>query len=126
MKTVKIVIEKSKDAYWAYAENIEGVTGVGGTVLEAKKSALEGLEMQKELGNIPNKNYNIAFRFDTESLLNYYKGIFTNAALERITGINQLQISHYATGLKRPRPAQAKKIENALHSLGRELMAVEL
>ena len=126
MKTVKIVIEKSKDAYWAYAENIEGVTGVGGTVLEAKKSALEGLEMQKELGNIPNKNYNIAFRFDTESLLNYYKGIFTNAALERITGINQLQISHYATGLKKPRPAQAKKIENALHSLGRELMAVEL
>ena len=126
MKTVKIVIEKSKDAYWAYAENIEGVTGVGGTVLEAKKSALEGLEMQKELGNIPDKNYNIAFRFDTESLLNYYKGIFTNAALERITGINQLQISHYATGLKKPRPAQAKKIENALHSLGRELMAVEL
>ena len=126
MKTVKIVIEKSKDAYWAYAENIEGVTGAGGTVLEAKKSALEGLEMQKELGNIPDKNYNIAFRFDTESLLNYYKGIFTNAALERITGINQLQISHYATGLKKPRPAQAKKIENALHSLGRELMAVEL
>lgn len=126
MKTIKIIIERSKDAYWAYAENMEGVNGVGDTVLEAKKSALEGLELQKELGNIANKNYNIAFKFDTESLLNYYKGIFTNAAFERITGINQLQISHYATGLKKPRPAQAKKIENALHILGRELMAVEL
>lgn len=126
MKTVKIVIERSKDAYWAYAENLEGVTGAGDTVLEAKKSVLEGLELQKELGNIPNKNYSLTFKFDVESLLNYYKGIFTNAALERITGINQLQISHYATGLKKPRAAQAKKIETALHKLGSELMSVQL
>lgn len=126
MKIVKIIIERSKDAYWAYAENLEGVSGVGDSVSDAKKSVLEGLELQKELGNIPHKNYTIAFKFDTVSLLNYYKGIFTNAALERITGINQLQISHYATGLKKPRPAQAKKIETALHKLGSELMAVEL
>lgn len=126
MKTVKIIIERSKDAYWAYADNMEGVSGVGDTVVEAKNSALEGLEIQKELGNIPNRNYDVVFKFDTESLLSYYKGIFTKAALERITGINQLQISHYASGLKKPRPAQAKKIEAALHSLGRELMAVEL
>ena len=126
MKTVKIIIEKSKDAYWAYAQNLEGVSGAGESVSDAKKNVLEGLELQKELGNIPDKNYTIAFKFDTVSLLNYYKGIFTNAALERITGINQLQISHYATGLKKPRPAQAKKIETALHKLGNELLAVEL
>jgi hypothetical protein len=58
--------------------------------------------------------------------LDYYKGIFTNAALERITGINQKQIQHYASGLKKPRPAQVKKIESALHNLGAELMSVEL
>jgi len=28
--------------------------------------------------------------------------------------------------LKKPRPAQAKKIESALHKLGSELMAIEL
>lgn len=126
MRIVKIIIERSKDAYWAYAENFEGVNGVGETVSEAKKSAMEGLELQKELGNIPNKNYTLIFKFDTESLLSYYKGIFTKAALERITGISQAQMSHYATGLKKPRPAQAKKIESALHKLGSELMAVEL
>jgi hypothetical protein len=35
---------------------------------------------------------------------NYYKRIFTNVALERITGINQKQLQHYATGLKKPGP----------------------
>jgi hypothetical protein len=29
-------------------------------------------------------------------------------------------------GLKKPRPAQAKKIESALHQLGNELMTIEL
>ncbi len=126
MKTVKIIIERSKDAFWAYAENLEGISGVGNTVLEAKKSVLESFELQKELGNIPDKKYSFTFKFDAESLLNYYRGIFTNAAFERLTGINQKQLQHYAKGLKRPRPMQAKKIEMALHSLGRELMAVEL
>lgn len=126
MPTITIIIERSKDAYWAYAEKLEGVSGVGDTITEAKKSVIESLELQKELGNIPNKNYSISFKFDTESLLKYYKGIFTNSAFEKLTGINQKQIQHYASGIKKPRPAQTKKIEEALHSLGRELLTVKL
>ena len=75
---------------------------------------------------MPKVLLNLFFKFDTESLLEYYKGIFTNAAFERLTGINQMQISHYATGLKKPRKAQAKRIEAALHKLGKELVAIEL
>ena len=126
MKNVQIVIERSKDAFWAYAPKLEGVSGVGDTVQQAKQSALEGIQIQKELGNIPDVEYKATFKFDTESLLNYYKGIFTNAALEKLTGINQKQIQHYAAGLKKPRYAQTKKIEAALHKLGSELLAVEL
>ena len=129
MKQIKIIIERSDDAFWAYAQKVEGVSGVGDTVQEAKQSALDSIEIQKELGNFPkalNGNYQVVFKFDAESLFDYYKGIFTNAAFERITGISQAQISHYATGLKKPRVTQAKKIEAALHKLGSELMAVEL
>ena len=68
----------------------------------------------------------IIYKFDTQSLLNYYKGIFTNASLERITGIKQKQIQHYASGLKKPRAAQKQKIQDSLHILAGELMAVEL
>lgn len=126
MPNITIIIERSKDAYWAYAEKLEGVSGVGATITEAKKSVIESLELQKELGNISNKNYSISFKFDTESLLKYYKGIFTNSAFEKLTGINQKQIQHYASGVKKPRPKQTKKIEEALHSLGRELLTVKL
>jgi len=40
--------------------------------------------------------------------------------------LNEKQLNHYASGLKKPRAAQAKKIENALHKLGGELLAIEL
>jgi len=60
------------------------------------------------------------------SLLNYFKGILTNAAFERISGINQMQMSHYANGLKKPRKAQLQKIEKALHRLGDELKSISL
>ncbi|MEP7111337.1 MAG: hypothetical protein ABI760_25300 [Ferruginibacter sp.] len=131
MKKVKIVIEKSKDLFSAYSENVEGVYGAGNTVSEAKESIIKSIKLLKEYNkeNVPSilkGDYSLVYRFDVESLLNYYKGIFTNAALERITGINQKQFQHYATGLKKPRQAQAKKIETELHKLGSELMSVEL
>ncbi|WP_168204596.1 hypothetical protein [Olivibacter sp. LS-1] len=63
---------------------------------------------------------------NAESFLNYYKGIFTNAALEKITGINQRLLQHYSSGLKKPRLPQLKKIEEGMHRLAAELQALEL
>ena len=130
MKTVKIIIERSKDMYSAYAENIEGIYGGGDTVAEAKQSIINATGLYKKYNKsvpaILKSRYDIVYKFDTQSFLNYYKGIFTNASLERITGINQRQLQHYVTGLKKPRPAQTKKIQTSLHKLGSELMAVEL
>ncbi|MDR0681880.1 MAG: helix-turn-helix domain-containing protein [Dysgonamonadaceae bacterium] len=72
------------------------------------------------------EEYELAYLFDPESLLKHYNGIFSNASLERLTNINQRQLQRYASGASKPRPEQAKKIANALHSLGKELLAVEL
>ena len=131
MKQLKINIGRSIDNYGAYAENAPGIYGGGNTVEEAKISVLEAIAFYKENNpvNTPpilKDDYELVYKFDTQSFLNYYKGIFTNAALERITGINQKQLQHYATGLRKPRTLQAKKIETALHKLGAELMTVEL
>jgi hypothetical protein len=130
MKRIKIIIEKNKDGFWAYSEN-ENITGGGDTVQACKQDVLDCIETLKtfDAKNRPaflDNEYELVYKFDAISLLNYYKGIFTNSAFERLTGINQKQIQHYATGLKKPRSAQAKKIETALHKLGKELLAVEL
>jgi len=58
--------------------------------------------------------------------MQYYKGILSNSALERLTGINQKQLHHYASGLKKPRIEQRKKIETALHDLCRELLSINI
>ncbi|ERJ57158.1 type II toxin-antitoxin system HicB family antitoxin [Sphingobacterium paucimobilis] len=132
MKTLKIVIERSEDMFSAYAENAEGIYGGGDTVEEAKQSILDAIAIITEEftpDNIPSilkGRYDIVYHFDAESFLNYYKGIFTNAALEKITGINQRQLQHYSSGLKKPRQPQLKKIEDGLHRLAAELQAVEL
>lgn len=131
MKAIKIIIERNEDGFWGYAENEKAIVGGGDTVQECKQDVLDCIETLKELNadNKPSfleKEYELVYKFDTASLLNYYKGIFTNSALERITGINQKQIQHYASGHRNPRLEQRLKIENALHTLGKELLAVEL
>ena len=70
--------------------------------------------------------HKIKFQFDPASLLSYYQGIFTNAAIERLTGINQRQIQRYASGESNPRPEQKAKIKDGLHKLGKELIELEL
>ncbi|MFN4146196.1 MAG: type II toxin-antitoxin system HicB family antitoxin [Runella sp.] len=133
MEKIIIVIGIAKDGtYGAYSENVDGIYGMGCTIEKVKTSALQGLEiLRKEAPQqLPpwavEKDCEIQFKFDTESLLNYYKGIFTPAALSRITGINQRQLQHYASGLKKPRAAQVKKIEAGLHNLAKELLTIDL
>lgn len=131
MKTIKIIIEKSSDSFGAYAQNVNGIFGAGDTVKECKQSVLDAINTiktfdQNEIPETLKGDYEIVYNFDLESLLNYYKGIMPFSALERITGINQRQLQHYSTGHRKPRVAQIKKIEAALHSFGSELLSVEL
>lgn len=131
MNTIYIIIERASDgSYGAYAENVEGVFGAGDDVHQVKQSILEGIETIKEyfdeIPEILKGEYQIVYKFDTESLLQYYKGILTNPAVERLTGINQKLIHHYATGLKKPREAQRKKIQEGLHKFANELLAIEI
>src|SRR5699024_8605476 len=102
----------------------------GNTVQEAKDSILEAVELYKKYNDkIPVElqgDMDIEWFFDVQSFLQYYSGIFTKAALERITGINQKQLGHYASGLKKPRRAQVEKIENALRGFIQDMSLVHL
>ena len=70
------------------------------------------------------KSYKLIYKWSIESLLLYYKGVLTLSALERITGINQTQLGHYAAGRSVPRKKQVEKIERSLHHLGEELRSI--
>jgi len=132
MKTITMILEAGKDGFGAYAEGDEGIYGMGDTIEECKQDVLDCITSKKEFmsrDQIPEAlkgEYKLVYKYDTESLLKYYKGIFTNSALERLTDINQRQIHHYASGRSKPRKKQTEKIQTALHDLGRELLSIEL
>ena len=61
---------------------------------------------------------------DVASLLHACEPYAKMAALSRVTGINQRLLSHYANGLRNPRPAQRQRIVDGVHEIGRELLSV--
>lgn len=132
MEKLKIKICASSDSFGAYSENCDGIYAAGDTVEEVKADVLEAIRLIKK--NLPEDrwpevikgDYEIEWDYDTQSLLQYFSGTFTNAALQRRTGINQKQLWNYANGISKPRPAQRQKIIRALHSLGAELTALPL
>lgn len=134
MKTLTVIIERTENNYSAYLQEIDGIVTTGKSVGEIKAGIIESINVLiedcKEFGGIIppelEDDYNLVFRMDVKSLLGFYSGIFTKAGLERITGINQKQLWHYASGARNPRPEQSLKLETALHKLGEELLAINL
>jgi predicted RNase H-like HicB family nuclease len=135
MEKLIIQIGASSDHFGGFALNVDGINGAGNTVEECKANILEGLKLViKNSGKSYYKtplwliegDYEIEYQYDTQSILSHYANVISKPALEKLTGINQKQLHHYATGLKKPREKQRKKIETALHSLGTELLAVKL
>jgi hypothetical protein len=135
METVVVNVAKTSEGYTASIDILPGwVLGMTGSFDGFKKELQESIdvyvEWAKEDGDeypaVFDGEYEFEYKFDVESLLYCYTGIFTRSAMSRLTGINEKQLGHYACGRSRPRPEQKRKITNALHKLGKELMAVSV
>ena len=132
MEKVIVTVELSENNYAAYLENLPGCVSTGKTFDELKNNIAAAVEfhlegMHEDGIEIPfSEHYELVYKFDAESLLSHYNGIFTNAAMQRLTGINQRQLQRYASGISQPRNEQSEKITAALHLLGRELLAIRL
>ena len=69
--------------------------------------------------------YEINYTLEMSALIHSLDGIITQSAIARLSGINEKQIGHYASGNSIPRPQQKKKIISAIHSIGKKLVSVE-
>ena len=130
-----INVEASKNHCGAYAANVDGIWGAGDSIPECKADILKSIEEilakpASQACQLPQwlreGNYEIEWHIDVKSLLQYYSNIFNMAGLQRLTGINQKQLHHYASGLSKPRPTQRARINEALHKLGQELLTLNI
>jgi hypothetical protein len=121
-----------EDNYGAWIDSLPGCVAVAHTYDALKKEIAKSVEMHiaamKEDGDeTPDEfkdEYTLAFKMNTRALLHHYNGIFTQAGLSRITGINQRQIGHYATGHSVPRESQRRKIVDGIRHLLEEFETV--
>lgn len=70
-------------------------------------------------------DYELEYHLDTAAVLQMCSPYASIAAISRASGINQHQLSHYANGIKKPRPEQRRRIIEGIHKIGRELISVE-
>ncbi len=62
----------------------------------------------------------LRFEFDLESFFSFYKVINAKALSERI-GMNQSLLAQYIKGIKKPSPAQTRRILLGVQQIGKEL-----
>ena len=62
MKQLTIIIEKTKDMYSAYAENMEGIYGGGNTIEEAKESINTSIKLYHKHNNLKMQDYEITYK----------------------------------------------------------------
>ena len=132
MEKIIMIIEKSKDFFDAYSENCDGIYAAGESVDAVKADTLEAIRLIMK--NLPkerwpkqiNGDYEIEWKFDVPSFLEYYSNFISLAGMERMTGINQKQLSNYLNHRSVPRAKQADRILSGIHRFARELLSITL
>ena len=127
-----MIIEKSKDSFDAYSDNCDGIYAAGESVDAVKADTLEAIRLIKK--NLPEErwpkqirgDFEIEWKFDVPSFLEYYSNFISLAGMERMTGINQKQLSNYLNHRSVPRAKQADRILSGIHRFACELLSITL
>ena len=134
MQSIEAIIERAKDGTFSVYCISEMFSGMGNSAEAAKADMRQQMDFYKKTAiednfsypDFLNEDFEIVYKFDTESLLEYYSGILSLSGLEKITGIHQKQLWNYLHRKSKPRKAQVEKIEKGLHALGSELISISL
>ena len=84
---------------------------------------LEAINLTVEEDEIKYNKKDLRFEYDLESFFDFYKVINAKALSERI-GMNQSLLAQYIKGIKKPSPAQTKRILLGVQQIGHELAEV--
>ena len=135
-ETIKVFVEwADKNFSASLGDNVPGAVVIAAKdIIELKKEVVETLRfhvegMLADGDEVPqwlaDGDYELEYDYvSAAALIHACEPYATIAALSRATGINQRQLSHYANGLRNPRPEQRRRIVEGLHSIGRELLSV--
>ena len=134
MDKVKVIIEWAADGTISAMMEKDMFAGMGATVEDAIKDMKQGvaffIETAKEKG-FPYKDYldgdyTIELEYDAVSMLKCAREYIKDTKLAELTGIPAAQLGRYANDKAKPRPAQQRKIIEALHKFATPFYAITL
>lgn len=136
METVKVKIDWSDHNFGAVTE----CEALGGIVIvtaktydalieELTKAIQEHIASLMQDGErvpewIRQGQYEYDIELGTAALLRKCERFTSLAAISRASGINQQQLSHYASGVRTPRKEQRRRIVDGIHRIGQEFLSV--
>lgn len=132
-KRVQVYVEKAEDGtYWGTTENLEGVVSAYGSTLAELKNELnkvfaEHLEVARELEEDWVSKYDTGVEFEYKMDLEGFFDLIPEVKIGSIAEkakINSSLLRQYKTGKANASEDQTKKIEKAVHDLGKELLSV--
>lgn len=132
MEKIVMVIGKSKDFYGAASDNCDGIYAAGDSIEAVKADTYKAIDGIKR--NLPEERwpqqikgeYEIEWKFDVQSFLEYYHSFISLAGMEKMTGINQKQLSNYLNRRAVPRKRQTDRMIQGIHRFASELMSITL
>ena len=135
MKTVDVIVGRINEGEYVYSVVMDapevpfGLNGTGRTVDEAKADFMEAYNEIKTIMEEDGDQYeelSFNYKYDIPSFLNYYAHILSLAGLEKISGINQRQLSHYINGTSKPRKATVERFSKKLRSFAEDLCSIDV
>lgn len=127
MKQVEVIIERGNSkSFSAYTTESFGkfmLAGFGTTAEEAKEDFMKSYQEVKE--EFQCEDMEFSFKYDTSSFLQLFNEMLSLTGLQKLTGINNKQLSHYLTGHRKPSALTSKKIAERVHQFGKELAEIE-
>ncbi len=127
-----MIIEKTSDYYGAMSVNCDGIYSAGpdiGSVKADTYKAIEGIKRNLPEERWPKQikgEFEIEWKFDVPSFLEYYGSIMSLAGMEKMTGIKRKQLSNYLNHRSVPRKKQTDRIINGIHKFAHELLSITL
>lgn len=133
-RPIEVFVEKASDGtYWGTSQNYEGIVSTFGDSLEELMSNFteafaDNLEVAKDLEEPYANDYdNVEFTYKM-NLSSFFELVpeIKISSIAKKANINESLVRKYKSGIANASEEQAKKIQDAVHELGRELLAVQL
>jgi predicted RNase H-like HicB family nuclease len=131
---IEVIIEKNEDHFWGRLEKKGFMpTGQGETVAALLQNLKDSIvdyikhEGKKDIfwSKVDVKSIEFKILYDLVAFFEEFSDLKISSIALR-AGLNPSLVRQYATGSKYPSAEQAKKIEEALHSLGKKLQEVTI